>query len=182
MELIGRSLCLGLCWTATYFFIRFRTEKTVFATGSVRHNCVPASRGALGLHRLCLNPPLYKGRIHDRQYVTDKSSILLIRTYCDRLVCLLCQPTPRSVYCRFHGYPITNEGLLCVALPINRMTQNDAQLLQHREIAETEKLQRPAGYTVPYSSVFTFEGTLAQSEDLTTSVFRKLGNSYCIMT
>jgi hypothetical protein len=51
MDKIDRSLFLGLCWTATYFFIHFRTEKqrypSVFATGSVRYSRVPASRGAL---------------------------------------------------------------------------------------------------------------------------------------
>jgi hypothetical protein len=65
MGKIDRSLTLS--WRMldrNLFFIRFRTEKerspSVFATGSVRYSCVPASRGALGhgLHRLCLNRPV----------------------------------------------------------------------------------------------------------------------------
>jgi hypothetical protein len=98
IKLIGRSLCLGLCWTATYFASASEQKRNedgcllgfsavqsgrslltfqrsllppspgrwversppVFAAGSVRYSCLPASRGALGhgLHRLCLNPPL----------------------------------------------------------------------------------------------------------------------------
>jgi hypothetical protein len=63
IKLLGLSLCLGLCWTAAYFIL-FRTEKerspSVFATGSLRYSCVPASRGALGHGppHLYLNPPL----------------------------------------------------------------------------------------------------------------------------
>jgi hypothetical protein len=65
MDKIDRSLTLS--WPMldhNLFFIRFRTEKerspSMFATGSVRYSCEPASRGALGrgLLRLCLNPPL----------------------------------------------------------------------------------------------------------------------------
>jgi hypothetical protein len=49
IKLIGRSLCLGLCRTATYFLSASGQKKnspSVFATGSVRYSCVPASRGA----------------------------------------------------------------------------------------------------------------------------------------
>jgi hypothetical protein len=64
MDKIDRSLTLS--WPmldSNLFFIRFRTEKErspVFATGSARYSCVPASRGALGhgLYRQCLNPSL----------------------------------------------------------------------------------------------------------------------------
>jgi hypothetical protein len=62
MDKTDRSLTLS--WPLSdrkLFFIRFRIEKdrspSVFAAGSVRYICVPASRWALGhgLHRLCLN-------------------------------------------------------------------------------------------------------------------------------
>jgi hypothetical protein len=68
MDKIDMSLTLS--WSMldhNQCFIRFRTEKerspSVFAAGSVRYSCVPASRGALcrGLQRLCLNPPLSTG-------------------------------------------------------------------------------------------------------------------------
>jgi hypothetical protein len=64
LKLIGRSLCLGLCWTATYFLFASGQKRNVLLClllVALRYSCVPASRGAVGhgLHRLCLNPPLF---------------------------------------------------------------------------------------------------------------------------